>query len=32
MEAVKGEITPGTAVMTIAVWVDEVRLIDNEIL
>ena len=32
MEAVKGEITLGTAVMTIAVWVDEVRLIDNEIL
>ena len=32
MEAIKGEITLGTAVMTIAVWVDEVRLIDNEIL
>lgn len=32
MEAVKGEITLGTSVMTIAVWVDEVRLIDNEIL
>lgn len=32
MEAVKGEITPGKGVMTIAAWVDEVRLIDNEIL
>lgn len=32
MEAVKGEITPGKAAMTIAAWVDEVRLIDNEIL
>ena len=32
MEAVKGEITPGKSVMAIAVWVDEVRLIDNEIL
>ncbi len=32
MEAVKGEITPGKAVMTIAAWVDEVRLIDNEVL
>lgn len=32
MEAIKGEITSGNAVMTIAVWVDEVRLIDNEIL
>ncbi len=32
MEAIKGEITPGRAVMAIAVWVDEVRLIDNEIL
>jgi pantoate--beta-alanine ligase len=32
MEAVKGEITPGKAVMAIAAWVDEVRLIDNEIL
>jgi len=32
MEAVKGEITPGKSVMTIATWVDEVRLIDNEIL
>lgn len=32
MEAVKGEITPGKDVMTIAVWVDEVRLIDNQIL
>lgn len=32
MEAVKGEITTGKAVMAIAAWVDEVRLIDNEIL
>ena len=32
MEAVKGEITPGKSVMAIACWVDEVRLIDNEIL
>lgn len=32
MEAVKGEITRGKAVMAIAAWVDEVRLIDNEIL
>jgi pantoate--beta-alanine ligase len=32
MEAVKGEITPGQSVMAIAAWVDEVRLIDNEIL
>lgn len=32
MEAVKGEITPGRAIMAIAAWVDEVRLIDNEIL
>ena len=32
MEAVKGEITPGKHVMAIAVWVDEVRLIDNQIL
>ncbi|MCS6243397.1 MAG: pantoate--beta-alanine ligase [Opitutus sp.] len=32
MEAIKGEITLGKGVMTIAVWVDEVRLIDNEIL
>ena len=32
MEAVKGEITLGKTAMTIAVWVDEVRLIDNEIL
>jgi pantoate--beta-alanine ligase len=32
MEAVKGEIVPGKDVMTIAVWVDEVRLIDNQIL
>lgn len=32
MEAIKGEITAGKTVMTIAVWVDEVRLIDNEIL
>jgi pantoate--beta-alanine ligase len=32
MEAVKGEITPGKSVMAIAAWVDEVRLIDNEIL
>jgi pantoate--beta-alanine ligase len=32
MEAIKGEITLGKSVMTIAVWVDEVRLIDNEIL
>ena len=32
MEAVKGEITPGKGTMTIAAWVDEVRLIDNEIL
>ncbi|HTJ77998.1 MAG TPA: pantoate--beta-alanine ligase [Rariglobus sp.] len=32
MEAVKGEIVPGKVVMTIAVWVDEVRLIDNELL
>jgi pantoate--beta-alanine ligase len=32
MEAIKGEITFGKSVMTIAVWVDEVRLIDNEIL
>lgn len=32
MEAVKGEITPGKAVMAIAAWVDEVRLIDNQIL
>ncbi len=32
MEAIKGEITSGNAVMTIAVWVDEVRLIDNELL
>lgn len=32
MEAVKGEITPGKDLMAIAVWVDEVRLIDNEIL
>ncbi|MET0261410.1 MAG: pantoate--beta-alanine ligase [Rariglobus sp.] len=32
MEAVKGEITLGRSLMAIAVWVDEVRLIDNEIL
>lgn len=32
MEAVKGEITPGRSLMAIAAWVDEVRLIDNEIL
>ncbi len=32
MEAIKGEIVPGKDVMTIAVWVDEVRLIDNQIL
>lgn len=32
MEAVKGEITPGKSLMAIAAWVDEVRLIDNEIL
>ena len=32
MEAVKGEITPGKQIMTIAAWVDEVRLIDNQIL
>jgi len=32
MEAVKGELTPGKAVMAIAAWVDEVRLIDNELL
>jgi pantoate--beta-alanine ligase len=32
MEAVKGEITPGKDLMAIAVWVDEVRLIDNQIL
>lgn len=32
MEAVKGEITPGTATMAIAAWVDEIRLIDNQIL
>lgn len=32
MEAVKGEITEGRAIMAIASWVDEVRLIDNQIL
>ncbi len=32
MAAVKGEIVPGKVVMTIAAWVDEVRLIDNELL
>lgn len=32
MEAVKGEITSGKSLMAIAAWVDEVRLIDNEIL
>jgi pantoate--beta-alanine ligase len=32
MEAVKGEITPGAATMAIAAWVDEIRLIDNQIL
>lgn len=32
MEAVKGEITPGKGIMAIAAWVDEVRLIDNQIL
>jgi pantoate--beta-alanine ligase len=32
MEAVKGEIAPGTATMAIAAWVDEIRLIDNQIL
>jgi pantoate--beta-alanine ligase len=32
MEAVKGEITLGTATMAIAAWVDEIRLIDNQIL
>lgn len=32
MEAVKGEITEGRAIMAIAAWVDEVRLIDNQIL
>jgi pantoate--beta-alanine ligase len=32
MEAVKGEITVGTATMAIAAWVDEIRLIDNQIL
>lgn len=32
MEAVKGEIAQGEAIMAIAAWVDEVRLIDNEIL
>ncbi|CAM3015117.1 pantoate--beta-alanine ligase [Rariglobus hedericola] len=32
MVAIKGEIVPGKDVMTIAVWVDEVRLIDNQIL
>ena len=31
-EAVKGEITPGKSLMAIAAWVDEVRLIDNQIL
>ena len=32
MVAVKGEVVPGKAVMAIAAWVDEVRLIDNEVL
>lgn len=32
MEAVKGEITPGNTTMAIAAWVDEIRLIDNQIL
>jgi pantoate--beta-alanine ligase len=32
MEAVKGEITPGKTVIAIAAWVDEIRLIDNQIL
>ncbi len=32
MEAVKGEIVPGKVVMAIAAWVDEIRLIDNELL
>jgi pantoate--beta-alanine ligase len=32
MVAIKGEIVPGKDVMAIAVWVDEVRLIDNQIL
>jgi pantoate--beta-alanine ligase len=32
MAAIKGEIVPGKDVMTIAAWVDEVRLIDNQIL
>ncbi len=32
MVAIKGEVVPGKAVMVIAAWVDEVRLIDNEVL
>jgi pantoate--beta-alanine ligase len=32
MEAVKGEITVGNTTMAIAAWVDEIRLIDNQIL
>ena len=32
MVAIKGEVTPGKAAMVIAAWVDEVRLIDNEVL
>lgn len=32
MEAVRGEVQPGKALMAIAVWVDEVRLIDNILL
>ena len=32
MVAIRGEIEPGKVVMAIAAWVDEVRLIDNELL
>ncbi len=32
MEAVKSDIVPGKVVMAIAAWVDEIRLIDNELL
>ncbi|QYM79840.1 pantoate--beta-alanine ligase [Horticoccus luteus] len=32
MEAARGEIIPGRSVLTIAVWIDEIRFIDNVLL
>ena len=32
MEALKGELVIGKSIITVAAWVDEVRLIDNELL